>query len=864
MIKLILENITCHIYKEILIEPNKLTLIKGPSGIGKSSIFQALTWCLYGKVKGVCNFNASKYSVTLFYFDIKIIRKGKPKLLQLIKPEEPIYEDQVAQSMIDNIFGPEDIWNVSCYLEQDIRSILLTGSNTERMDILNKLSFRSDNPEFYINKIDQEIKIQQQSFLVEQANYNAELKLFNDQLNKRSINPIYNITKDQLLEIEKSISKLNDEQLLMNTQLLEQNKLQGAIDLITSQVEVYSKKLGNYLNSDEYELKIKNLESQELLLNSKIDQLMNTQQTNKLLKDSYMLKTNELKGQLQNKEQLKYNLNMSIELLKKLKDTFNRLSKEISIKKEGLPSIDITKYHQISQIDLYKVSEQEKLRNNYIDICNKLNVEYSENKIKQMIDALRQKVNDLISLKSDITIKDNINKYKNKIEGLGSIIEYSDEEIIEAERDYTNKLNSISLMKCPHCQKTIRYINGTLHPENIPIISQEELSLIKKKIDEMKINKSKLNQKTDYLYHIKELEKGLKLTNFPIDLSEVNNLDNYNHILGILQQIKIIEVPDISSSQLEYIIEYNKLVKEYSTIDQSQFDIVQKNIDDIQNKLNELPSNLEEEINNHERVLRSIDTDTQLISLNKLKEELSKLHFEKMEYGSRVNDTIIIQKEIVRLTQERVELISKVKPEVPEKIKEISNNLEELKKWKDEAGYVHEILDKKRVLEDKANDINVRNSKLADLYSLKQKTLDLECTYLQSTVDSINESINEVLQDIFDRPIRVIISLYKKNKTNEKVKPSVNLSMIYDGNEYDNFSQLSGGEKDRISFALTLAISRINGSPLLLLDEVLRSLNEEYRTLCIEVLRNFFGYSKTIITINHEDVEGNYDNVITM
>jgi chromosome segregation ATPase len=191
-------------------------------------------------------------------------------------------------------------------------------------------------------------------------------------------------------------------------------------------------------------------------------------------------------------------------------------------------------------------------------------------------------------------------------------------------------------------------------------------------------------------------------------------------------------------------------------------------------------------------------------------------------------------------------------------------SLETFKKEIDNAKYYAECYKEYQELTSLYSAIQTKKTDLDEMMSFKRLAFDLECTQLQTTVDSINESINYILEDIFEKPIKVTLQLHKKNKTNDKIKDNVNLNIQYDGIEYDTINKLSGGEKDRISFALTLALSRINGSPFLLLDEVTRSLNDSYRTLCLDAMRKFLGTGKTIVCINHEDVEGNYDSVITL
>ena len=46
----------------------------------------------------------------------------------------------------------------------------------------------------------------------------------------------------------------------------------------------------------------------------------------------------------------------------------------------------------------------------------------------------------------------------------------------------------------------------------------------------------------------------------------------------------------------------------------------------------------------------------------------------------------------------------------------------------------------------------------------------------------------------------------KKIKGKGTMKPQFNMKVVLKGNEYDNLNFLSGGEKDRISIALTLTL----------------------------------------------------------
>src|SRR3990172_2075106 len=123
--KVKIENFRCHTFFECTFEANKIILLKGCSGIGKSTIFEAIKWCLYGSMRAVYpNKNSNvKTVVTLemtipdsskIISDLTIVRQTRPSLLKLydnVSPEAEPYLDDVAQSLIDRIFGNKNFWS---------------------------------------------------------------------------------------------------------------------------------------------------------------------------------------------------------------------------------------------------------------------------------------------------------------------------------------------------------------------------------------------------------------------------------------------------------------------------------------------------------------------------------------------------------------------------------------------------------------------------------------------------------------------------------------------------------------------------------------------------------------------------------
>ena len=122
-----------------------VTLIKGESGAGKTTIFEAIDYVLYGKVQKPYSHGTKKCSVELtLTAAVTITRRSGPGHLSL-KTEDSKYEGGEAQAIITDLFGERSDFITSNYMKQDSRCSLLTGTNAEKLAAIRTVSFKNDD-----------------------------------------------------------------------------------------------------------------------------------------------------------------------------------------------------------------------------------------------------------------------------------------------------------------------------------------------------------------------------------------------------------------------------------------------------------------------------------------------------------------------------------------------------------------------------------------------------------------------------------------------------------------------------------------------------------------------------------------------
>lgn len=187
--KLILKNFRSHLDYEVEFKDGMVHFLKGDSGTGKSTIFQAIIWALYGKEQLVCNHDhpTQKMWVILHIEDMIIYRQKYPCAVK-VTFRDVEYLNDIAEDMIVQQFGELDVWMASSYLMQSKGHPFLEFSRKNRMKLLNHIAFGGEDPTPRLLKIDEVIKNCEKELAAKQPIYDQDLKAFNTTIAEQNIN----------------------------------------------------------------------------------------------------------------------------------------------------------------------------------------------------------------------------------------------------------------------------------------------------------------------------------------------------------------------------------------------------------------------------------------------------------------------------------------------------------------------------------------------------------------------------------------------------------------------------------------------------------------------------------------------------
>ena len=165
-----------------------VNLLKGGSGLGKSTVFMAIFWCLFKKPSTGNSplFKKSGRAETLVTLELggelKITRKNPGSLLTLTildDPKTPTLENEEAQNYIYRRFGRENVWKTCNYVQQGTTNPMINGelTDSQRWDVLYGITLDTD-PEnrVTIDRLKNSLKVKTDTMERSRISAEGELK----------------------------------------------------------------------------------------------------------------------------------------------------------------------------------------------------------------------------------------------------------------------------------------------------------------------------------------------------------------------------------------------------------------------------------------------------------------------------------------------------------------------------------------------------------------------------------------------------------------------------------------------------------------------------------------------------------------
>lgn len=758
-----LENFGCHVSKKFTFPNSGIVLISGPSGIGKSTIFRAIYFCLTGEGQKIMTHGQKKCKVRMSFRNLDITRYKGPGRLVLIQKNKT-YENEEAQAIINSIYGNN--FFMSSYVPQKINSGILNLTPAGKLEYLQNITINKEE----IEKIKEQIKEKVTEYKNKLLCITNSLQVYKKELSELKFddkNKITKSTKDIQKEQEEYKQQLN----LMNNEII---SMKNNYNQLIKKIKFSNENNLLYLQLQQLEKKI-----------CDIDQSITYEQ---------------IKLNLQN-------LKLQKEYTMMLTEFYNNKKKEDD------------------EIEQKKKEQQEKLSLLPTDLTMKKKM---SNMIRDSIikyENLNEKIDKKFNEKTEL---ENIKSIENNIE----IIKNSLIEIDKLLSDY--KLRRI-IQICPSCTVPLKISNNKIILSNEKNLTDKELT------NEKELQNKKINDNKSLIVLNNELE--LKKNYYNIQKKYINelslmekptvSLDFINKkILQIENDIK--EQEKLNSYSFDYSLTLKNMKKKCLDF-KKKYNAEKGDLSSIEQNINENKNKLEQYKILDEYKAMKKKYDEQITNINK--EE----NLEYLEKQSSILQKIIDEKEL-----------SKIKIET--RYNELFDEFQKANKYEN----YQNLCDKIKKLNEEEK-VYLEQEHLYEKFLSKIK--EAENVSISHTIETINMYANNIMEKFFDDDINVVLLPFKhKNKI---IKPEINISIQYKGNELDSVNILSAGELDRVNLAFSLAINKFTDSGLLILDECLSSLNGELVSKVIGSLKEFMSNELILVTL-HQANEGIFDHIINL
>lgn len=822
--KLILKNFRCYTDRTFEIPDTGITLIHGPSGIGKSSICMAINFVLYGTGNKVVTHDKTTCSVEFILSDgMSIKRSKRPNYLTI---DNGKYTDDAAQEVINHIFG--HAFDITGYLEQGASNSFLLMSPANKSEFLERFAFRGIDIASMKEKVKSIIKLNESELLKTQGQLQLIKKM-----------------RDELTVVDKVIFPIKckkDQQELAERN--EHVKLKNCSTFIKKEFDIISKLETEKLNLSVLyaSIDISQLETLENEVEECLSFLLSITPS-KYKGDEYV---SLLETQISNISKVREyeNLNRSIA---ELVETIRKMKcEEDTTKQDQITKLKSTLWSNSNEEDsnneLDTYIELEKLLTDAYYIYNRLPKNYKTFNV------------------DDILTKLTATETNKK----------------EEELKLTTLKEQITILSCPACSTPLRHINGELVEEHNIIetddlmndISVSELKVKNYKSEIVKLNKEYtecininkiIKEYTDKLAEINEIytiteDQSIEQVKKEIT-GDINNLKTYisqnisSHklITKLEQEIGKIYSQSILNMEKSLLSKEKSMSIIKQTLVENDFDIT--NEDDLRNELLQ------------QKEYKRVFTEARI----KHDKATSKLNDLKHKFDTLMKSHDILNRDDITPKIECIEAEIFTHKEEINRLEASklthTQNIEQIRKYTEYNLYLEKSSKFNSQIKELEEAEKLWVTRVSGSTKFKDLISEAESMAVAGVISSINSHARIYLDDFFpENPISVTLQTFKETK--KATKPQINVEIDYKEMSC-SVDTLSGGEVARVSLAYTLALAEMINSPIVMLDESTSNLDHEMANTIIHSIKDHMA-GKTIIMVAHQAETGAYDNVIKL
>lgn len=831
-------------------------LITGDTGAGKTTIFDSISFALFGEVSGS---NRPVPSVrsdfadndTETFVELEFTHKNKKYKIR----RNPAYErtkkrgEGTTKTSADASLEYDDKV-ISGTKNVDIKIEEILGINSKQFKQISMLAQgeflkilfaeSKDRTEIFRRIFDTDIYNQIAKRLADKTRIaKAELEQLKDYFAINSSNIVW---KDGIQSVQpKDVNELFIQEIL--------EKLQQEIKINSEQFEKCQEQISK--QSDENSKMEKEITAQKDK-NDKIDRCQKLQEEQKVLQ--------EKQEDIKQKEIL---IQKSQEIINKIlpkEDKKKELEKEISQKQKVLQDIS-------EKIELGKKKEEKfKQILELIEIIKVQFQKYSE--LKDGKTELEDKIKKL-----QVIIKEQENKKiaSENAQKLEAEWEKLSTEVLEKEKEFFREQAGILAEKlkenepCPVC--------GSLHHPNLAIKSTSVLT--KEELDNLKEKEEKSRKTlTDATNKVTEINS--KIETLIKEFGEKPDVELYNKkYLEISEELekaynplndnyKQIMLKDIVIESFEYDIFKEKITNKISK-EREEFLKLQTQQEENKKQIDELLQKQEKAQNDYQNTLKELGFENEeqykKSVLNNSQIEIFSKEIEKYKTDVTINETKLeeIQKEIKGF--KKVDLTAK--------IQEFNNKKQELENMRKQQMEYHRIFENNnRILVDLQTNSKKLDSKIKEFTMVEdlskiangtvygKRRIEFEQFVQASYFDMVIIEANKRLLKMTDNRFLLV-----RKESSERVSDKIGLELEvidnYNGKRRD-VKSLSGGEAFKAALSLALGLSDVIQSysggivvDTMFIDEGFGSLDTESREQAINTLNQLTDNHKLIGIISH-------------